>query len=337
MRRGSRSAVTVLTGVLVLGLPIVSQVGVTGSANASASVVTLADVSNLTVRTVAKVRCVPWIFIGARGSGESATSVGGLGTRVGELVRRWWEAMDNKFGRSKAQTGSTMSILALNYVAYPVPFPGSPSSINPIDLAGWALQADAGLHAYVIGAQGGVDETRVAIQAIRTRCTGQTQILAIGYSQGAWLMGRVASNLNQGQVTAVTPVEFILLSDPAQKTGDPDLITLQIHPYAGYSWGVGGTENGIETVLQRLPLQPSWASNYELMTPRTFLPYSTPSTNGIFVESVCADGDFVCDTNLAHVPSGMRIHTTYYTGYSDKADATAMNALAASLLPRPGH
>jgi Cutinase len=208
------------------------------------------------------------------------------------------------------------SVLALGYVAYPVPTLPLPSGLDPISLAGWALTNDANLHSYVDGAQSGVNLTRALISSIRAKCPN-SWIIGVGYSQGAWAMDRVAAT-TPSQTIGITPA-FVLLADPAQKAGD-NVSQLQIHPKVGYNWVLGGTENGIATLLGNLPVQPSWASKYELMSPRTM-----PGTGLVF--SVCADNDLVCDPNALHLPSGATIHTTYYLGYSDKADADAMNSV----------
>lgn len=311
------AAMAALAGLVIAGS--ISSGATT--VEAKSSVVTLKDVARKTVRSLPAVKCASVIIIGARGSGEPITSNGGLGIPVGEFVRRYWQAGVNGVGgtgaASIADVGATFSVLAVNYVAYGVPTLPLPSGLDPVSLAGWALSNDAEIHSYVDGAQTGVAITRSLIAGLASKCPNAS-IIGVGYSQGAWIMDRVAATPPPASGGLPT---FVLLANPAAAPGD--LIHLfKIHQEVGYEHVSPADQTGIATLLNALPVKPSWAANYELLTPRT--------QQGD-VWAACADNDIVCDPDPLHLSSGATTHTTYYRGYVDQVDAAVMNNLAGTL------
>jgi pimeloyl-ACP methyl ester carboxylesterase len=233
----------------------------------------------------ATVACRPIMVYGVRGSGESYAVNGGLGGTVGSFVQR----------------------LNANYPAGTVGFVAD--DYEAVDIRAAVLSP----RRYGNSVRQGVSRMLTDITALRTACPS-TQLVLAGYSQGADVIRRAASQLPSERTGGFPNYSAIVLfGDPTFITDEPysgtaDVIASHINmaPHVitvgSFDPRLRGIErNGALNAFTGLPAPPAWSGN-----PAVILSY-------------CHNNDIVCGSRGIFDP-----HFTY-------GDADA--SLAADAVP----
>jgi hypothetical protein len=242
------------------------------------------------------VECADVVFIGLRGSGE----VGDAARDYGAAVK----AVRDALADAVEAGGATMSEVAVDYPAD-----------GPIG-SDWTWVSDlaSGDAPFVHGARTGGDLfARIARDAL-ARCGDDSQVVAVGFSQGAMALRLGLGLLDPGEREGLASVDVI--SDPLREAGSPTANRTAL------------PEQGIARFTPDDLADPDVAG----------VPDLAPGWR-----SWCVEGDPVCaagtpDTSAAAVLAGLAgrwsIHATSYQ--SAGAATPVVDAIAADLaLPGP--
>lgn len=150
------------------GYPAQADIAQTSGAAPPATTVETGRVTPVEIKMNTTL-CYDTIFLGARGSGESAHGNRGLGKRVDYALSEY----------AKGVTGRRLGVYAVDYLASPV----------------WRL-LDSTPEAYFRSIDDGVDNSLTFLASRHSRCPNERYVLS-GYSQGAMVMHRLMFQLER--------------------------------------------------------------------------------------------------------------------------------------------
>lgn len=266
---------------------------------------------NTVVPLTSTTPCQDFVFLGVRGSGETANQgYSGTGERVTSLYNSFISSMSN----------SRIAFAGVDYPANDVPklaF-GQGVSLNIFDWIDYFSSIDTG-----------VDATEaMLIHRMSFRCPNEHFVLA-GFSQGAIVIHRMVFDLSrapQGSTldTVLSKIAAVGTLADGDRAAQDDVVTLGSSPTTVNDFGVGVAfaANGVNYISTKLPM--SYAG-YNLNT-RWF--------------QVCDDLDVVCDfgnvtndlsTAAADAILGTNVHLTAYTSNNVSLVQAGRNMAQASL------
>jgi hypothetical protein len=145
------------------------------------------------------VPCKPYVFLGARGSGEPAPTNKPNSPDLGHYgVAALGKPLAAEFGKLRALLGSNSALLEARSVAYDATHV-KPNSLEAfgmsVGLGGVGLVAGERALAYGNSVDQGKRRLRAEIENIARLCDPSTRIILAGYSQGAHVVGDVLSGL----------------------------------------------------------------------------------------------------------------------------------------------
>ncbi|MFW6598028.1 cutinase family protein [Propionibacteriaceae bacterium Y2011] len=243
-----------------------------------------------------EMACADFLFIGARGSLEEPP--------YGGMVNSWREAFaDRTANVPRAGQGTVREL----YVDYPAV---GPDTLLESDLGELLFGAELPAAVFFDSVNTGVESTTAALQDSQRRCPDEKWIL-VGYSQGAQVLNEVLADLGPADqlLTAV------LLGNPGHHVGQtvtevagtagPEATGLTASMYyirheALQGREAGGqsqaTADGVRAVLE---LGQGRAEPAEIGTAADANRLTVPHDLQSRVQSLCNDGDMVCDAGPA--------------------------------------
>lgn len=245
--------------------------------------------------------CVDVLFVGARGSGQTSTDEHEMGQQVSSALAAY----------SSRVSGRRIAYWPVNYESHDVGV-----------LVNVAVAALGGVKKYFKGMDQGVNDAIDVLARRSKMCPLERYVLA-GYSQGAMVIHRVVTELDDKTRVGYPRVDGILLIADGDRLSKPSEHRRGSAPgdARGLTWRFVGVSQLITdhdaTIRQ---LGPRWAE-------RTY--------------SVCDRGDIVCDANhvfsgatwMLKIVAGVRIHTKHYLG-SDAVVSSA-RAIARETMAHP--
>ena len=230
--------------------------------------------------------CVKVMYVGARGSGQSASGYGGMGHEVSALsapIKARAATKRERFGTyGVPYTAASVSVLV----------PPQEIWIGGVAAAN-AYVWDTGLPRYLASINDGVNRTIAYVKSYSAACPNARFVLA-GYSQGAIVMHQAERVLSAGLRSKIAATLLLADGDRVKSSAAKHFGTAPV--------GQEGVEN--------------WATK-GLRAHDVALPAATAE--------ICNKGDIVCDTSDGvfpyHPAAGVKVHTSYLT-----ANSAAMNA-----------
>jgi hypothetical protein len=245
--------------------------------------------------------CQDFVFLGVRGSGETASQgTSGMGYRVTPMYDSFIGSMKN----------SHIAVAGIDYPALPVP---SLSWASLLDLPVWQAAMYVSWRDYLLSIDGGVNATEtVLFHRMSLRCPNEHFVLA-GYSQGAMAIHRTVFDLRHGPNGGLYDV--ILSKIAAVGTiGDGDRVAQDNVVTLGGS-GTSAHDYGIGVEPFSNGAGQTYTSTKQLMS------NAGRDLNTRWFQ-LCDDYDLVCDfgnvmnnpfTAAAKGIVGYNVHTTAYT------------------------
>ena len=252
--------------------------------------------------------CTDYVFLGMRGSGESADS-----DALGNRVRQIYEGLKKQYINDPLPSEPTFSAIGIPYEANPVPL--TQSTESP-----WAAINSVGN--YTPGAWDGSVRLIRQMQEQVERCgdSGQRIVLG-GYSQGAWSVHAALQYLDQADPQLLAHVGAVaLLADPLRS----DEVQLENQGYAGPHDGIAATFVGFSGVSFTQWIQDSTLGSFPDVPNVQMNDFTYPADLRARTLELCATGDSVCDTSyLLEFPQVLALSdflsrgSEIHGGYSD--------------------
>ncbi|PWD52038.1 hypothetical protein C8046_16695 [Serinibacter arcticus] len=232
--------------------------------------------------------CTQVLFIGVRGSGESATEHGGYG-RIVERIR------DGVRLPSEGKT--TVTEVALEYPALPIGSWSGPSLVSAVlDIGNNFLTFDmTSRPGYMESVQTGADNLIETLDDQYVRCPDQQVVLA-GYSQGAWVIHLALARRGNHATSQISGVA--LIADPGRNPLEGVAGTKVGNPSRGF---------GVGPAMSRVVTTTTGMSHLSIL----------PSGSGLHLPTrvwgrtidVCLAGDPVCDAYTHQIGQGSSLET----------------------------
>jgi putative cell wall-binding protein len=245
--------------------------------------------------------CQDFVFLGVRGSGESAGQLTlGMGDRVTPMYDSFIGSMKN----------SHIAVAGIDYPALPVP---SPSWGSLLELPVWQAAMSVSWHDYLLSIDAGVNATEtVLFHRMSLRCPNERFVLA-GYSQGAMAIHRTVFDLRHGPSgglydTILGKIAAVGTIGDGDRVAQDNIVTLGTSDTTAHDYGVG-----VE------PFSNGAGQTYT--STKQLLSNAGHGLNTRWFQ-VCDDYDLVCDfgnvmnnpfTAVAKGVVGYQVHTTAYT------------------------